>query len=192
MTNNMNETGKTSNRGKVLALGMVIALIAAAGIASAVNAAKISNSIRKTFSSPAEYYQYVEQKNRDALLEYGEKIYSSVRDDLAARKESKKVTYTMELGDTLKALMGNNGLETISLISTSKQDDKVTTGKAQVKLNNKDALSCNAYLDSASGESYIQIPELTESYLDMTSTMQEAREEIGTNRSLSAFNNLDE
>lgn len=191
MADNMNETSKANSRVKVLVLGMVIAVIAVAGVASAMNAAKISNSIRKAFSSPAEYYQYVEEKNRDMLLEYSEKLYSSARDDLAAQKDSRKVTYTLKLGDTLKALMGNQELESMSLISTGKQDDKVTTGKVQLQLNNKDALSCNVYLDSDSGESYLQIPELTASYLDMTSTMQEAKEEIDLNGALTAFADLD-
>ena len=191
MEDNMTEMSKTNGKGKMLVIGMVIAVIAVAGVASAMNAAKISNSIRKTFSSPAEYYQYVEQKNRDVLLEYSEKLYSSAREDLTAQKESRTVKYTVEVGDTLKALMGNNGLETMSLISTGKQDDKVTTGKMQLQLNNQDALSCNVYLDSASGESYIQIPELTESYLDMTSTVQEAKAETDLNKSLKTFSDLD-
>lgn len=191
MEDNMNEMRKANGRGKMLVLGMVIAVIAVAGVASAMNAAKISNSIRKTFSSPAEYYQYVEQKNRDTLLEYSEMIYSSIREDLTTQQDSRKVTYTMELGDTLKALMGNNALETMSLISTGKQDGTVTTGKLQLQLNNQDALSCNVYLDSASAESYIQIPELTESYLDMTPTMQEAKEEIDLDKSLKAFTDFD-
>lgn len=191
MEDNMNEMRKANGRGKMLVLGAVIAVIAVAGVASAMNAAKISNSIRKTFSSPAEYYQYVEQKNRDVLLEYSENIYSSAREDLTTQKESRKVTYTMELGDTLKALMGNNNLKTMSLISTNKQDGEVTTGKMQLQLNDQDALSCNVYLDSANAESYIQIPELTESYLDMTSTMQEAKEEIDLNKSLKVFTEFD-
>lgn len=192
MTDNRNEMGKAAGKGKILVIGLVIAVIGAAGVASAMNAAKISNGIRKAFSSPAEYYQYVEQKNRDTLLEYNEKIYTSARDNLTAWKEGQKVIYTMELGDTLKALMGNNGMEKMSLTTLGRQNDTVTTGKMQLQLNDKDALSCNVYLDAASGESYIQMPELTKSYLDMTSTMQEANEELDANKSFATLMNPDE
>lgn len=192
MVDNMNEMKKANGKGKMPVLGLVIAVIAAAGIASAMNAAKISNGIRKAFSSPSEYYQYVEQKNRDTLLEYSEKIYASTREDLTAQEKSRKVIYNVKPGDTLKALMGNNTLETMSLISIGKQDGDVTTGKLQLQLNDQDALSCNVYMDSANAETYMQIPELTESYLDMTSTMQEAETEANLNSSLKFFANLND
>lgn len=185
----MTEGKKT---GKLMIIGIVIAVIAAAGVAGAMNAAKISNSIRRSFSSPAEYYQYVERKNRDTLLKYNEKSYSSAKKRLTAQEQTQKITYSMELGDTLKALMGNNGLENMSLISQGKQDDTTMSSKLQLQLNGKDALSFNGYMDTATGETYFQFPELTASYLNLTNTMKEAEQETGLTSSLVMAKDMDQ
>lgn len=179
-------------RKKFTIIGIIVAVLLVVGVAGAMNAKRLANLVKEKTSSPAEYYQYVEQKNRDDVLEQVDVTYDTLRENMVWKDRSQKMTCQVELGDTLKALAGSYGIESASLVSTGKVEGSVVTGNATLQLNEKDAVSYNAYMDYSTGESYIQIPELSGSYLDMTSTLQEASAETSMGDIYSIITNMDQ
>lgn len=162
------------NKKLVAIIGIFVAALLVVGVAGAMNAKKIANVVKEKTSTPEEYYRYVEEKNRDASLNQMKDSYGTFYDNATKQEKAQKATYQIELGDTLKALASGYGLESASIVATGKAADNVVTGQAKIQLNGKDAASFNTYLDYDAKEGYIQIPELSASYLDMSSTLKEA------------------
>lgn len=161
---------------KVIGLvGILVAALLVIGIAGAANARKIANTVKEKTSSPEEYYRYVEEKNRDAVLKKMDTSYTSYR-DMATKQENQqqKVTYQIELGDTLKALASGYGIESASIVTNGKSEESVLTNHTVLQINGKDAANINTYMDYSAKEAYVQIPELSSSYLSLSSTLQEA------------------
>lgn len=163
---------------KFAILGAIIAVLAIAGVAGAMNSARIANFFKSKASSPEEYYQYVEKKNRDQGVDSITKSYDNMRDNLSKSDQAQKMTCKVELGDTLKSLLATYGVESAEIVSEGKKDGSVVSGKAVLKVNDKDALSYNTYLDYDKQEGYMQIPELSESYLDMSGIFSQGGEEL--------------
>lgn len=177
---------------KFAVIGIIVAVLLVAGVALAANANRLFNTVKEKTSSPEEYYQYVEQKNRDAFLEKFDKQYEKLRDNVILKDQTKKMICQIELGDTLKALASGYGIESAALVSEGKIEGTVTTGKATLQLNEKDALSYNVYMDYSTGEGYLQVPELSSSYLDMTGTLQEASQEASLGDFYSMMTKMDQ
>ncbi|MDE6568695.1 MAG: hypothetical protein K2K70_13330 [Lachnospiraceae bacterium] len=156
-------------------VGILVATMLVIGIAGAANARKIANVVKEKTSSPEEYYRYVEGKNRDAALKEMDTSYTSYRDTVTKQEsQQQKVTYQIELGDTLKALASGYGIESASIVTNAKSDGSVLANHSVLQINGKDAANINTYMDYAAKEGYIQIPELSSSYLSLSSTLQEA------------------
>ena len=156
-------------------VGILVATLLVIGIAGAANARKIANVVKEKTSSPEEYYRYVEEKNRDAALKEMDTSYTSYRDTVTKQEnQQRKVTCQIELGDTLKALASGYGIESASIVTSGKSEDSVLTNHTILQINGKDAANINTYMDYSAKEGYIQIPELSSSYLSLSSTLQEA------------------
>lgn len=166
------------NKKLIAIIGIIAACLVVFGVAGAMNARRIANTFKEKTSSPEEYYRYVEEKNRDASLKQMDTSYGNYRDAATKQKENQKITYEVALGDTLKALASGYGLESAKIETTSKMQDSVLTNHTLLQLNGKDAANMNTYLDYSSKEGYLQIPEVSSSYLDLTSTLQEAADSI--------------
>lgn len=156
-------------------VGILVATMLVIGIAGAANARKIANVVKEKTSSPEEYYRYVEEKNRDAALKEMDTSYTSYRDTVTKQQnQQQKVTCQIELGDTLKALASGYGIESASIVTNGKSEESVLTNHSVLQINGKDAANINTYIDYSAKEGYIQIPELSSSYLSLSSTLQEA------------------
>lgn len=166
------------NKKLIAVIGIIAACLIVIGAAGAMNARRIANTFKEKTSSPEEYYRYVEEKNRDASLKQMDTSYGNYRDAATKQNDTQKITYQIELGDTLKALASGYGVESATIETTSKMQDSVLTNHTVLQLNGKDAANMNTYLDYSSKEGFIQIPEVTNSYLDLTSTLQEAASSI--------------
>ncbi len=171
--------GKKKFGKKKLALIIIIAVLAVAGVAGAANADRVGNFFRSKFSSPEKYYRYVEKKNRDEAVSAFGKKYDAVLDNLTAKDEQKKALIKVEAGDALKPMLSSIGLESLEIESNAKMKDKVVTGKAVIRANGKDALSYTTYLDYASGKMYMQIPELSKTYLDYSTIITQSGMDTG-------------
>lgn len=166
------------NKKLIAVIGIIAACLIVIGVAGAMNARRIANTFKEMTSSPEEYYRYVEEKNRDASLKQMDTSYGNYRDAATKQNDTQKIMYQIELGDTLKALASGYGVESATIETTSKMQDSVLTNHTVLQLNGKDAANMNTYLDYSSKEGFIQIPEVTNSYLDLTSTLQEAASSI--------------
>lgn len=156
-------------------VGILVTTMLVIGIAGAANARKIANVVKEKTSSPEEYYRYVEEKNRDAALKEMDTSYTSYRDTVTKQEnQQQKVTCQIELGDTLKALASGYGIESASIVTNGKSEESVLTNHTILQINGKDAATINTYMDYSAQEGYIQIPELSSSYLSLSSTLQEA------------------
>lgn len=165
---------------KVIGLvSILLATLLVIGIAGAANARKIANVVKEKTSSPVEYYHYVEKKNRDDALKTMDTSYTSYRDTMTKQEDlQQKLTCQIELGDTLKALASGYGIESASIITDGKSEGAVLTNHSVLQINGKDAANVNVYMDYDAKEGYIQIPELSSSYLSLSSTLQEAETAI--------------
>lgn len=171
----MEENMEQKNKKVIGIVGILVATLLVIGIAGAANARKIANVVKEKTSSPEEYYRYVEEKNRDAALKEMDTSYTSYRDTVTKQEnQQQKVTCKIELGDTLKALASGYGIESVSIVTNGKSEESVLTNNTVLQINGKDAANINTYMDYSAQEGYIQIPELSSSYLSLSSTMQEA------------------
>ncbi len=167
---------KKKGKNKIwLIVCVVVLVIAVSGIA---NAAKVNNFFHKTFSSPVRYYQYVEKKELDEIVdligEYYGRMVSNMSSDIHNSGE-----IVIEPGDDMKRLIkyanmfldldelgfDPSELESLKIgIDMSVKDNMVSYG-LKTAINKVDLISANMLMDADQGELYLQIPELTKVYL---------------------------
>ncbi|MCH5267168.1 MAG: hypothetical protein J1E62_02385 [Lachnospiraceae bacterium] len=165
-------TGKKNNV-KVAVIAVIVAVLAIVGVAGAANADRVGNFIRRSTSSPEKYYQYVEKENRNEVIKGFDKTYNSLPMSKTNNFQQKMVT-RIEVGDALKPLLSSLGLETVEVEGNSKIQDKEVAGKAVMKVNDVDALTLNVYLNYETGKMYMQMPELSDKYIDFSDIQNQA------------------
>ncbi|MCH5274338.1 MAG: zinc-ribbon domain-containing protein [Lachnospiraceae bacterium] len=166
---------KKKGKSKIL-LPILIAAAAVAVVALVVvvNAARIGNFFHKTFSSPEKYYQYVESKNAEEMAEIMASYYGNYVD---SAKNAFNTTYntsvSVEIGEAGKDLLELSGLlgvdlswlESASLSGgVTLNDDKMSINLA-VGVNKDNLMSLITLFNVDEGEAYLQIPELTSTYI---------------------------
>lgn len=176
---------KKGNGKKIAVIVAAVFVVAVVGIGITAHA-QISNFVRKTFGSPVSYYQYVEKNNRDESTDTFSACYDSMRNNLCAGSLSKEAAYKLELGQSLKTMLSMTGMDfsklnDIEFNVQGKQDKNVISGQIKGKINGQDVISLNGYLDSDNKECYLQIPELSETYLDLSTALQSAGEAGASN-----------
>lgn len=161
-------------------IGVLIVAILAAGT---VAAAKLTPAIRRAMMGTEEYYQYVEKKNRDAVSEYLSGYYDKVYEGYTKTSSAKKVSMKAKLSDSVKAMLSLSGVDLSGLsevnIDMSSEKKKDTySGVMQLGANDTSLLTLKAYMDLKQKKQYIQIPELSKSYLDTSAGMEDTFEDI--------------
>lgn len=162
----VNKPKKKSKKGWLIALGVVAVI----GVLVAVNFARIENFFRKTFSSSEEYYQFVEAKQVETLVDAYMNGYDSYMDMLSMDDKSYSVDMTLELGSELKSLMRVTGvdlswLESANLAVDTNFKDEVFEIASVIGVNDVDILSGNIIVDYEDENMYMQLPELNELYI---------------------------
>ena len=138
------------------------------------NIARINNFIHRTFSSPEEYYQFVEKKTVKEFAGYtGEWYGDYVLDSLNLYDKSAEGELVVKLGDDGQEFLGLLGLagvdvswlKSISLgVHMNVKDDMAESGLS-FALNDSNILSYNMKMDMENETAYIQIPELNKTYM---------------------------
>ena len=155
---------KKGSKKKVIIPVAAAAVVAAAGIG--VFAFTQSNFFQSKFSSPEEYYRSVEEayidKEMDALS------------NAVSGEEINEITASVQLEDACVAMLGLSGYisdaEIAALgdlearISTGENND-ISGAQAALYSGEESIISANAVIDADSGNLYVQIPELSESYI---------------------------
>lgn len=160
--------------------GPVIAGVAAAVVLVVIIAglsgitARIGNFVHKTFSSPEKYYQYVEKKNAQELAAaVGDfyQLYVLDQKDMFNTTANSKVSLTLgKGGKDLLELAGLAGVDLSWIESASFASDVTVKGDQlgmsfSAAVNKSNILSLVMAMDIDAGEIYLQIPELTDTYI---------------------------
>lgn len=174
---------KKRNRKKIAAIVAAVVLVAAIGIGVGAHA-QISNFIRKSFSDPVSYYQYVEKKNRDKGENLLLNSYGKLRDSVNASYATMNISYKLELGQTVKTLLSMSGidfsnLENVEITAKGKKDENVLSDQVTALINGQSILSLNAYVDYENQEAYVQVPEMSQKYIDFSKKMKEVNSDPG-------------
>lgn len=165
-------TGQTSGKkanffSRKIMIAVAVVCVLALGVAAG---AKVVNALKKSNMSAAEYYQYVETKNRDAqtekLAEYYDSVYNNFAEDSIGRKVNMKLT----LSDSIKSLATMYGIDlsnvkNIELDMAAKKEKDAYSAIIKAGGNGQELLTLNAYSDLSKNESYVQIPELSKAYI---------------------------
>lgn len=173
------EEPKEPKKGKgkkiaAIVAAVVVVLVVGIGVTAY---AQISNFVRKSFNSPASYYQYVEKKNRDESSKILTNYYDAVRESVTMA-QSRNVSYKLELGQSLKTMLSLSGMDfsalnNVELNVNGSVNEDVISAQVKGRLNDADAITLNMYLDYAKKEGFFQIPELSEKYVDLTKVLQD-------------------
>lgn len=163
----------TGHKGLLIAGAVaIIALIAL--ILVLCNMTVLANFLRMTFSSPEDYYHYVEKKaveeiSADAGELYGRNFLDNL--NVYDMSVSAKMNVTIEEGG--RDLMGLAGLAGLDMswlesvaftMDSSVKKDAVSMGLGAV-VNGVNILTGNFVFDTDSQTVYLQIPELNERYM---------------------------
>ena len=158
-------------------IGLVAAVVAVLVVGTAAGA-KVVNMIKKAATSPAEYYQYVETNSRDN----GEKLfldyYGKLRESFVGDSFARDIRMKIEASDSAKSLLSLAGIDisnvkNLELNLLTGREGKEYSNQIALRGNDNDLLTMKTYMDLGNKKAYYQIPELSKSYLDMSSVFEE-------------------
>ncbi len=157
----------------IVAAIIVVALVAVGATAHA----QIANFVKRTFSSPESYYNYVEKKNLKTGRKNLVENYKKYEETVNGKDSSKSANYKLELGSSAKTMLSMIGIdfsafESAEISTVAQVKDKTTTNQTKILLNGNDAVTANVYADMDAKEYYLQIPELSDAYLNLSSMFQ--------------------
>ena len=165
-------TGQTSGKktnffSRKIMIAVAVVCVLALGVAAG---AKVVNVLKKSNMSAAEYYQYVETKNRDAQTEKLAEYYDSVYNNFAEDSTGRKINMKLTLSDSIKSLAAMYGIDlsnvkNIELDMAAKKEKDAYSAIIKAGGNGQELLTLNAYSDLSKNESYVQIPELSKAYI---------------------------
>lgn len=175
------ERRKRSGAGKWIVLGILgVVLIALAALATlrwSTVSNFATNLYEKTFLSPEEYYQHLERKNVENLLERAEQqknVGTRMLDldkDFFTETELRLSLNQDALSDDLQDLLEDElgmditWLENIGLYLSAGKAGELGGGSLTVFLNDKDIISADCTVDPESETLYAKVPELSGRYL---------------------------
>lgn len=161
-------SGKKANFfSRKIMIAVAVVCVLALGVAAG---AKVVNVLKKSNMSAAEYYQYVETKNRNAQTEKLAEYYDSVYNNFAEDSTGRKVNMKLTLSDSIKSLATMYGIDlsnvkNIELDMAAKKEKDAYSAIIKAGGNGQELLTLNAYSDLSKNESYVQIPELSKAYI---------------------------
>ncbi|GEM_PF-6543927 len=155
----------------LLIVGAVVIVVLALVLCNIKVAA---NFLRKAFSSPEKYYQYVEKKTVEEFSsDFGELYGRYFLDRLNISDRSVSAQLSMTLGEGGQELMNLAGLAGVDMswfesasftLDSSVKKDTVFLGVGAV-LNEVNILTGNVVLDLGEEMAYLQVPEVNKRYM---------------------------
>ena len=131
----------------------------------------MAHFFKKTFSSPEEYYSYIEKQQAEELVDMYMATYENyVLDLLTITDKSLEADVSAELSEDVRDLLGYSGMDFSWLESANigvkvNAKDMGISGDLALAINGVDVVSANAILDLNEEGFYLQIPELNKTYL---------------------------
>jgi len=172
---------KKGGAGKIIAIvGGAVAIVAVATVGTLAATGKLGNFFRKNFTSPESYFKYVAEKRTDDAIESLNSSYSTAVDSLSSTSSSMSgnCSVKLEAGDELKPLMGLidpslKNLDNATISVNSSIDDTVQNMEIKANINDTDIATVKASIDIDNEIGYIQIPELSDAYIDISDGVAE-------------------
>lgn len=152
---------------------IAVVVVLTAGIAAFANLDVLSNAFRKTFSSPEEYYQYIEKENLTEGIQQFAKSYGKVLDNANAFDQTQTLDVTVSIGEEGKKTLESYIPYDLSWLDSAhiKMDvnlkDYMMGMNLQTALGAQDIISMDYVADFEKNEFLMRFPELTEKYLGM-------------------------
>ena len=168
---------KLGKKGICIIAGVVTCVIAV--LLFVLNFSVISNTVRRTVTSPASYYRYVEKKNTTKVLQnVVTGMYAQTPKNWDNFYSSNTMTvelndYTMDLVSALTGLNHLSWLQYIGMTATASMQHDIMESNLSVMLGEEAMLVANPLVslqtiyDLKKEEVYVQIPELSKSYMGM-------------------------
>lgn len=161
---------KKSPVGKIIA---VVAGVVVVGVACTcvVNASAINNFVKKSFSSPESYFQYVEGKQAKKTASTISGVYGNYLEQYKAAENTASGEVTIELGAQTRAMleattsMDMSFLENASITYESGFKENVMAMNLGLAISDNPVLSFDTLFDMNDGMAYFLFPELSEQYL---------------------------
>lgn len=179
-------TGKSTKKSKMpLFIGLAVLLVAVIGIV-AFAIPKFKQGMMK----PADFMQYVEQKDRDKGADDIGKYFGLAKKSFDLTNGSRKGSFQVEITDDAKNLINQyvtsyaalygiqvpnlSKLKDITLEVQTETKDNTSLFQYILKLNDESFLTMKMCMDTEGKKLYYQIPELSSAYLDSSSAMEQA------------------
>ena len=171
------EKKKIGKKGICILAGTVIGVVAV--LLFVLNFSVISNAVRRTITSPASYYRYVEKKNTTkALQDAVTGMYAQTPESWDNFYSNSTMTvelndYTLDLVSALTGLNNLSWLQYIGMTASASMQDEMMESNLSVMLGEEAMLAANPLVslqtiyDLKKEEVYVQIPELSKSYMGM-------------------------
>lgn len=166
---------KKSGKAKIIiAAAVVVAVVVAAAVSIIANAEAVSNFVHKTFTSPEEYYQYIEKQSAQQLVSQTGAMYGGMVENMLKLYNG---NFTGELSVSLSeggqeylALLKLAGIDLTWLQSAAigveySASDSLMGWDTSLTLNEDAIVSANMLMDLDGQNMYLQVPELTQTYL---------------------------
>ena len=169
-----NSVGK-SKRKLIVVLSVCAAAVAAVAVFTAAFWGYIENFFAKSFSSPDNYYHYVEKKNiQDFPQTLGSAVGNFKSTANNANEGGVKSEISLQLGDIIiDALAKEAGVDksqiswasNIGISSDFSSKDGASSGDIAFLINNKPVLNMELVYNSENYCYYLRLPDLNEDYL---------------------------
>lgn len=164
-------------QGKNKILWIMCAVVLVVAIPCVANAARLNNFFHKTFSSPEKYFQFVAKREADEISGLIGGYYGDVTSRLDIYDSGYSGEITLEPGEEIQKLvkLADAYLEEVGVdlsamkslkvgVNASRKDNVMGLGLTTA-VNKTNLFSANMVMDMDQGGVYLQIPELTKTYL---------------------------
>lgn len=177
--------GKKSKKGKgkIIALSVVAAVLVLFTVVGVMNAAKINNLIH-SFAAPEKYYAYVEQQSVEQASDLLAVQYAGDLSGIYVFNMARHLLQDGEINMDFDFTLGEGSKDLMDMAKASGVDlSWIQNGKVTARfgmkgntfiigtdadINGTDLISANMIADMDQDGLYLQIPELSGSYLGMT------------------------
>lgn len=172
--------------GKIIGIGVgAVAVVAVATVGTLAATGRLGNFLHKNFTSPESYFKYVAENTSDDNLKSFTESYDTALESLDSSSElNGYCNVKLEAGEALKPMMGLldsslSNLENAAISINSTVDDSVQNMELKAHVNDTEIATIKASIDMENETGYIQIPELSDTYIDISDGFSEISSEMG-------------
>ena len=173
---------KRKKGGFIIAGVVAVAAVSSVGVLAA--SGRLGNFVHKNFTSPESYFKYVAENNtKDAIKSFNTGYSKAVDSFDQVTSVNGSYTVRLDAGNELKPLIGMidpslKDIDNASISVNTSFDDSVQNVQLKANINDADIATVNASIDMENEEGYLQIPELSDSYIDISDGIEEINDEL--------------